>query len=249
MASAWLITLGILTADVGLDEMRRAVDRAFTAELAGDLAGARTGVEQLLETSSVTGSARIRARDYLANLDRRQTAFEAHGLTRSGFAEAFATLRNGPTRWSELLWRRAVDHVPELSRAVSDHAVRVRSRRVRGDEPERVDAFVVERLRDRGISTRRSGPAPVDLSLDLDASDVHEDRHRHRARAEGSYILRGTAPPRPVLGHGVKEHEALRDDAETAQAWASRRVLDDLVDAVAFDLRLAALAGGFSLRR
>lgn len=237
-----LLGLGLLTAEIGLDEMRRAVDRAFTAELAGDLSGAEAELEQILASSELTGSARIRAETYLDNLARRQAAFSEHGLTRQGFAEAFRTLRDGPHRWSDLMWRRATEHLPELEARAAARTVRVRSRRVRGGDAVEVDRFVVEGLRRRGLEVAGASSADFDLRFDLDASEVREDRHRHRARAEGSYILRSTEADRHVLGAGAEEHETRRPDPDAARWWASRRVLDELVDRIAFDLRLALLS-------
>lgn len=246
MIGSWtVVAAGLLASSVGLDEVRRAVDRAYTAELAGDHAGARAGVRQLVSTSTLTGSARIRAQTYLAGLERRRQAFAHHGRTRAGFAAAFATLRTAPARWSELMWSRAREDVPELDARVERSRVGVRARRIKGREAAEVRDFVVDGLRRHGLTVDgdpSAARADLDLRFDLDAAEVREDRTKHRVRAEGSYILRATSPPRAVLGTGAQTHEARRKSAQAARRWASRRVLDELVDEVAFDVRLALLS-------
>lgn len=245
----WAITalgLGLLASDVGLDEMRRAVDRAFTAELAGDLSGAEAGLGTLVATATLTESARARARTYLANLQRRRRAFERHGLTRDGFAEAFATLRRAPDRWSELMWARATDRVPGLSRRAASSRIRLELRRIEGADPDEVDRALREALEGRGLRVRGGESPAFELRLDLDASEVEEERHRHRAEAEGSYLLRAGPPSGAVLAHGRERHEARRKQPDSARQWASRRVLDDLVDRATFDVRLALLRSAAS---
>jgi hypothetical protein len=239
------VGLGLLASDVGLDEMRRAVDRAYTAELAGDFDGATAGIRRLISTSTLSSSARIRAQTYLEGLQTRRDAFARHGRTSAGFAAAFATLRTAPERWSELMWRRARDEVPELAVRVERSGVRVRTQRVKGRDEREVRRFVARGLGRRGLtvtSHEPRAPAALDLRFDLDAADVREDRTRHLAQAEGSYILRETAPPRSVLGTGAQSHAARRKSPEAARRWASRKALDELVDEVTFDVRLALLS-------
>lgn len=240
LVSTALLGIGLLAGDVGLDEMRRAVDRAFTTELAGDFAGAEAGIRGLARTSTLTGSAQIRADTYLSGLAARRTAFERHGRTSAGFAAAFATLREAPERWSALLWDQAREAIPDLDQAEPSR-VRVRTRRIEGRDAEEVARFVASQLRQRGVAVSDAAAphrAELELRLDLDAADVQEDRTRHRARAEGTYVLRATEPPGAVVGSGAQSHEARRATVEAARRWASRKVLDALVDDVAFDVRL-----------
>ena len=241
------VGIGLLASDVGLDEMRRAVDRAYTAELAGDFDGATAGIRRLVATSTPTSSARIRAQTYLEGLQTRREAFTRYGRTSAGFAAAFATLRAAPGRWSELMWRRAHDEIPAVAARAERSRVRVRARRVEGRDALDVRRFVAQRLERRGLNVTaddRGGRATIDLRFDVDATDVREDRTRHLARSETSYILRAAAPPRTVLGVGAQVHEARRKDPDAAKRWASRKALEELVDEVTFDVRRALLSEG-----
>jgi hypothetical protein len=247
----WVLVLGasasagVATSTVGLEQMRRVVDRAFTAEMAGDLDGAASAVQGVVAEHAVTESARARAESYLARLDRRRQAFADHGPTRAGFAAGFRTLRDSPPRWSRLFWDRARDRLPELGSTAP--SIDVRSRRVVGTDRDRVEAHVAAGLRAGGLEVASDDSADLILIIDLDAAEVVETRHRHQGRAEGIYGLR--TPDRRAVGRGFAEHEARRPDPESARVWAARRVLDRLVDGAVFDVRLAWLEGTVSPRR
>ncbi len=250
MVGGWILAVVLgAGSPASLHEVRRVVDRAFTAELAGDVEGASEAVRRFVRSSELTSSARAWAERYLDSLEERRAALLEHGPTLRGYAEAFATLEGAPARWGDLYWARATASLPELTERLRGRSVRVRPGRTQAIEPEAVRASIRSELEKHGLSTEEAGRAPMTLVFDLDASDESERRGRWRVSVESSYRLQQARPQRGLVGVRVQRAESERSTKLDARRLAVRRAVLQLVDDAVYDLRLALLQGTLSRPR
>jgi len=222
-----------------LPEARRATDRAFRTEIAGDHEGAARAVMGLLAEAEVEGAdaapARAHMQRFLTGLEKRQAAL------RSGAPDAaMATLREAPAAWRRLYWSALVENRPTYGDRLEMARVEVRLGRVAGLNPDQARRRVGDELAGMGVAVVGE-KATHRLRLDVDASEQSEVRHRTRARAEGSFVLTELGvegPPRS----GFLKVESERKDPERAKRLAERRLLGELAEEIGFELRLWALS-------
>ncbi|MEM1024183.1 MAG: hypothetical protein AAGD10_01930 [Myxococcota bacterium] len=233
-----LLTLVLATAALTLPEARRASDRAFRTELAGDHEGAIRAVRALLEASSdpAEASARIHLEDFLKGLERRRAAL-AEGI--QGDQGAMATLRDAPAAWRDLYWSALVARRPDYQARLNGARIELQLARVHGIAPREIEAEVARSLETLGAQ-RVEDEGTHRLRLDLDAREQAEVRHRVRAKAQGAFVLTELAGPSSPVS-GFVEVQSERADGRRARRLADRRLVGELMEGVGFELRLWAL--------
>ncbi len=218
----------------------RAIDLAFHAEIAGDLAGGRAALERILAEANEPEdiAARQRITQWLQRSDVRKAAFAKHGKTAEGYAAAFRTLDGFGAERAELLWSRAVRDVPGLSD--EQLAVTVVTDRLAGLEKESgVAERLAKRIEAHGVRVRAD--EPVVARLDFDATEKKKVGRRMRVVCKSSFVLRDKRKEASLVGSSSKRRTETRRKVEDARAFAVRRALDDAAEGLVFYVRLAAL--------
>ncbi len=233
-----LLTL-LLSAAAGLTlpEARRATDRAFRTEIAGDHEGAIRALRELLADSVDPAEAPARAHleGFLSGLRARRAALED-----GAEARAMATLRDAPAAWRALYWSALKARHPGVCERLETTRLALRFGRVAGFDPEEALERVAVALQAQGLAVVQEDETHR-LRLDLDASEKSEVRHRTRAQAEGSFVLTEVGAGKPPRS-GFLEIVSERKDPGRAQRLAERRLIGGLADEVGFELRLWALS-------
>lgn len=220
----------------------RAIDLAFTAELAGDYDGARKALRAKIDaaTRPEEEPGRARLRQWLIGQVRRQRAFDEHGKTAAGYWRAFQTLQGNGRARAELLWKRALRDVPDLRGDFEEIArVDVRFERVVG-----VDALRDWETHLKGLMGRHGLRAPekkararYEARISLDAGQASELMNRWRVTVESDYLLRDRHDEGRLVGSFTKRRQVVRNSEAHARHFGVRRVLDDLGWALVHQIR------------
>lgn len=218
----------------------RAIDLAFHAEIAGDVAGGRAELERILaeaaDPSDLAPRQRITA--WLERSDARRAAFAKHGKTADGYAAAFRTLDGFGAERAELLWSRAVRDVPGLKD--EQLAVTVVTDRLAGMKQETgVAERLAKRVEAHGVIVRAN--QPIIARLDFDATETKKVGRRMRVVCKSSFVLRDKRKEASLVGSSSKRRTETRRKVDDARRFAVRRALDDAAEGLVFYVRLAAL--------
>lgn len=236
-----VILAGLLVAaPLDLPEARRAVERAFTAEVAGDFEGAEAALQALLEpvggAEQTPGPQLVRA--YLREMAQRRALTEPG--TVEGWRRAHLTLRRRPALWRAMYWGALVSVLPQAERSLAELTVRTRLLKAEGADFTAFARKVQRTLSTEGVRFVADGAA-VDLAIELDGSSVEPVRHRHEATFEGSYLIEDRATGRILARSRDLDRSSIRATAEAARSRSLRSLREVLEEDALFDLRQIAL--------
>lgn len=218
----------------------RAIDLGFQAELAGDGRGARAALEKLVATSTLAEdeAGRQRVRAWLAGLSIRQAAFSKHGRSARAYSDAYETLRGFGITRADTMWKKALVDVPGLAERDAQAAVEVRVDLARGvKDPAIVAKHLEARLVRLGVKVAPEKSAQYHLRVNVDASDVKQGKRRAQVTAEGSFVLRDPDAKQGAAGAMARTRREERRRVEVARNVAVRRLVDDLGEGAAFQVR------------
>lgn len=218
----------------------RAIDLAFHAEIAGDVAGGRAELERLVAsaTEPEDTAARQRITSWIERSKLRQAAFAEHGKTAPGYAAAFETLDGFGAERAELLWSRAVRDVAGLKGARL--ALTLVTDRLAGLKTEKDLAARLAKLVERhGVHVEED--QPIVARLDFDATETKKVGRRTRVVCKSSFVIRDKRLGTSLVGSSSQRRTETRRKVADARRFAVRRALDDAAEDLVFYVRLAAL--------